>query len=750
MKALQSCMPHLILSSALKFEGASMKTIAIVAQVGGTFMSAKIHATRDCIGVFMSIALMGLAWGVISPSNAFGESVDSSNAVLTDAASEVQSAQAESEEDDVASSNSEGTQSVGKLADSKPDADSEAAADGGVANETEPSHASSSAGYTSSSKESTASQKSPVEETDEAASTSADADAYSSSQVQSAEVSQEIATAAPAISLASVEESALNGVDLSHHNNSVSAGFDADFAILKATQGVSYVDPTFSSRIDALIAAGKEVGLYHYANSYRNNAIDEANHFLSQVGRYVGRAILCLDYENATTATNDQDFDAIMGACDVEWVKEWLDYVKRCTGVTPFIYLSQSVASQCDWSSISDYPFWGARYKNKKQQPTEYLESPESAWPSYATMWNGLTPVIFQYSSKGSISGVSDPVDLDKFFGSRSDWERYASIDFSAVASGETVVGNHWIYIDPSTHRAQKGFVYLPSSDKWVYYGNNAFMVYGENAITVDKGYGKTESHWYYMDPTSGRMNDGFVLLNAGQANVKWVFYDRVFRYMLYGEQCIDGGWYYLTPVTGAVDYEWAYIPTSNKWVYYDGVTGRMKYGQQLIDGKPYYFDPITGRKWSSNEIIQKFISVVRDQIGNHPQTDAALAAAGGELCPGGPCMGLVWYEFQQAGLSYFLANDELKTGYPHKYYYWYKDRGRFTTSGPQVGDIVFEHYHLAWSKGLPVSHAGVVIAVNGDSFCIVDALSQGITAHWQSIGGQRAEVIGFAHPYWG
>ena len=38
---------------------------------------------------------------------------------------------------------------------------------------------------------------------------------------------------------------------------------------------------------------------------------------------------------------------------------------------------------------------------------------------------------------------------------------------------------------------------------------------------------------------------------------------------MLYGEACINAGWYYLTPGTGAVTYKFQYLSDGNKWGYY-------------------------------------------------------------------------------------------------------------------------------------------------------------------------------------
>ena len=69
---------------------------------------------------------------------------------------------------------------------------------------------------------------------------------------------------------------------------------------------------------------------------------------------------------------------------------------------------------------------------------------------------------------------------------------------------------------------------------------------------------------------------------------------------MQYGEQYIDGYWYYFDTATGKMAHGITNIPDNDdaggKWVYYDSITGRMQYGEQYIDGNRYYFDTATGK----------------------------------------------------------------------------------------------------------------------------------------------------------
>ena len=114
-------------------------------------------------------------------------------------------------------------------------------------------------------------------------------------------------------------------------------------------------------------------------------------------------------------------------------------------------------------------------------------------------------------------------------------------------------------------------------SNKTVYYGSDGAMRYGEQLI---------EGYWYYFDTVSGKMKTGIHKFSN-----KTVYYgsDGAMRY---GEQLINGYWYYFDTARGAMITGFHKFP--NKTVYYDD-DGKMHYGELILDGKKYYFDPITG-----------------------------------------------------------------------------------------------------------------------------------------------------------
>lgn len=198
---------------------------------------------------------------------------------------------------------------------------------------------------------------------------------------------------------------AMNGIDISSYQSGIDlAVIPCDFVIIKATEGTGYVNPDYVRAYSQAKNVGKCLGIYHYANG--GNVQAEADHFLNQVGNRVGEAILALDWE----AANDPAF----GVNGSTWVKSWCDYVKSKTGVAPIVYVQQSAMARL--SGIGDYGLWVAQYAN--MNPTGYQNNP----------WNegAYTCVIRQYSSRGRLNGWGGNLDLNKFYGDRAAWNKYA------------------------------------------------------------------------------------------------------------------------------------------------------------------------------------------------------------------------------------------------------------------------------------------------------------------------------------
>lgn len=184
----------------------------------------------------------------------------------------------------------------------------------------------------------------------------------------------------------------------------------ADFAIIKATGGHSYVSSVCNAQVAAAIDSGKRIGLYHFAadGDSDKGAAAEAEHFVASIrGHLKHSPMLVLDWEA----------DALPRG--VGWAHQWLVRVYRLTGIKPLIYMSASVTREYDWNPVirDDYGLWvAAYYDNAPRAFADPGKPPRTPWP-FAAIW--------QYTSSGRLHGYDGDLDLNIFYGDATAWAKY-------------------------------------------------------------------------------------------------------------------------------------------------------------------------------------------------------------------------------------------------------------------------------------------------------------------------------------
>ena len=203
----------------------------------------------------------------------------------------------------------------------------------------------------------------------------------------------------------------MNGIDISMWQRDINlSAVKADFVIVKATEGIGYVDRKCDSFYQQAKRLGKKLGFYHFARP-RNDAVREAQYFYNNTKNYFGEAIPILDWE----AENKSD---------VAWAKRWLDEVYRLSGVKPLIYMSESVANAYNWSSVAnaDYGLWVAKYRDNNPDYNYNMANagtrPRVKWWKFYCMW--------QWTSTGRLNGYSGNLDCNVFYGDGTTWDKYA------------------------------------------------------------------------------------------------------------------------------------------------------------------------------------------------------------------------------------------------------------------------------------------------------------------------------------
>jgi Lyzozyme M1 (1,4-beta-N-acetylmuramidase) len=195
----------------------------------------------------------------------------------------------------------------------------------------------------------------------------------------------------------------MTGADVSKWQGAIDWGearAQIEFAMVKATQGVSEVDPDYQRNIDALRAAGERRGSYHYPDG--GNAGAEALFYVEHAGRLNGE-MQALDFEGAVLELPDP----------VGWAEAWLAVVIERAHNRPLIYMSGSTLTRFDWARVRalNVGLWVASWA---PAPPEAL----GGWP-FAIMW--------QRDDTGQLRGIAGAVDQDVFFGDAATWAAYAN-----------------------------------------------------------------------------------------------------------------------------------------------------------------------------------------------------------------------------------------------------------------------------------------------------------------------------------
>ena len=189
------------------------------------------------------------------------------------------------------------------------------------------------------------------------------------------------------------------GIDVSSDQGTISwtnvfaAGYR--FAFVRATEGddrlPQIIDGNFQTNMVNGRAAGILVGAYHVGYPTTNNAVREANFFVSVASNYITTGYMrpALDIEQAEVT------NMIAQGRTQElwtWIATWMETVKTNTGVGPVLYVSSSTTTTPGIDpALTNYPLWVAAYHDPSIPPVT------GVWPS----WN-----FWQYSASAVVTGV--------------------------------------------------------------------------------------------------------------------------------------------------------------------------------------------------------------------------------------------------------------------------------------------------------------------------------------------------------
>lgn len=238
------------------------------------------------------------------------------------------------------------------------------------------------------------------------------------------------------------------GIDVSRFQNTINwtsvKGAGITFAWAQATRGAYLTNNNFAANMVNGKAAGVLMAPYHYAFPATNSAATEANYFWNLAGPHIkadGKTfVIMLDIEHFTGHVGATSYS--------DWANQWVTNVKgkaAAKGVDIRVVLYSSASFMCNFNS-SLASVLGSHVANYNGL------NPQTGTPwdccSSCNFWGGGSWDFWQYTSSGSVAGISGNVDRDVFNGTvsqLSSWVATAAggspTDIVIDNTGATVVG---------------------------------------------------------------------------------------------------------------------------------------------------------------------------------------------------------------------------------------------------------------------------------------------------------------------
>lgn len=171
--------------------------------------------------------------------------------------------------------------------------------------------------------------------------------------------------------------------------------------ICKATEGATYIDPTFEWKVRNLKANGVRVGSYHFLRS-TSTPEQQAQNFYNVISKFELDFLPVLDVEES--------------GCTEEMCVRFINEFKKYSDTDVVIYTGEYFGNTTFSTSFKkEHLFWIAKYSNNPPK----FDGKIIAW---------------QYSENGVIDGIKGAVDMNYFY----DEEAFLGNDLPFVSEGSS------------------------------------------------------------------------------------------------------------------------------------------------------------------------------------------------------------------------------------------------------------------------------------------------------------------------
>ena len=269
--------------------------------------------------------------------------------------------------------------------------------------------------------------------------------------------------------------SQVKGIDVSEHNGSIdwskvkAAGIK--FAIIRAGYGTKTVDSTFHANAKAAIAAGIPIGVYWF--SYALNAAaakQEAQKCIETIKGYDVTLPVFFDFEYDTIRYGKDNGVTLGREAFNSHAVAFCEAVKAAGYRVGVYYNLDYYYRMVDKNRLKDYVQWYAQYNSTADIP---------GW------------AIWQYSSSGTISGLSGRFDMDTADESiingsttKAGWVKdskgkwYRNADGTWPSSAWKKISGKWYYFGSDGYCV---------TDQWQWYKGNLYYLGSNGAMVTDK-----------------------------------------------------------------------------------------------------------------------------------------------------------------------------------------------------------------------------------------------------------------------
>ena len=179
------------------------------------------------------------------------------------------------------------------------------------------------------------------------------------------------------------------GIDVSHHNGKINwnevAKYERPlFVYVKATEGATYIDPSYSNNMKGATKEGLKVGCYHYFRM-TSSAHKQFQNFSKALAMHHQDLIPMIDVETLDKKTPKQVRDSVY---------VFITLIKEKFGITPMIYGTNKSYNQICAPYFNNYHLYLGRYGKNK---------PIIKGKGHYTIW--------QFTENGIVKGIPKNVD---------------------------------------------------------------------------------------------------------------------------------------------------------------------------------------------------------------------------------------------------------------------------------------------------------------------------------------------------